>query len=72
MPAQGLNTPYMPRADGVLIKSAPQKLALQGKMARIPFIIGNVKDEGTLFSMGSLNTTYASSPLLVLHLLRET
>ena len=57
MPTQGLNTPYMPRADGVLIKSASQKLALQGKMARIPFIIGNVKDEGTLFSLGIMNIT---------------
>ncbi|KAI0794098.1 carotenoid ester lipase precursor [Fomes fomentarius] len=53
----GLNTPYMPRADGVLIKTSPQKLALQGKMAKIPFIIGDVEDEGTLFSLGSMNIT---------------
>lgn len=48
----------MPRADGVLIKTSPQKLALQGKMAKIPFIIGDVEDEGTLFSLGSMNITW--------------
>ncbi|KAI0793620.1 carotenoid ester lipase precursor [Fomes fomentarius] len=53
----GLATPYMPHADGVFIKEPIQELALKGKLARIPFIIGDVKDEGTLFSLGNLNIT---------------
>ncbi|KAI0794097.1 carotenoid ester lipase precursor [Fomes fomentarius] len=53
----GLNTPYMPRADGTLISTPPQQLALQGNLASVPFIIGDVKDEGTLFSLGSMNIT---------------
>ncbi|TFK91448.1 carotenoid ester lipase precursor [Polyporus arcularius HHB13444] len=50
-------TPYLPRADGVFVEDSPQQLARHGKMADIPFIIGDVKDEGTLFALGSFNVT---------------
>ncbi|TFK88169.1 carotenoid ester lipase precursor [Polyporus arcularius HHB13444] len=53
----GLATPYMPRADGVFIAEPPQQLALHGKIADVPIIIGDVQDEGTIFSLGSLNIT---------------
>ncbi|KAI0738668.1 carotenoid ester lipase precursor [Daedaleopsis nitida] len=53
----GLATPYMPRADGVFITEPPQKLAVEGKLAKVPFITGDVIDEATLFSIGSLNVT---------------
>ncbi|RPD58759.1 carotenoid ester lipase precursor [Lentinus tigrinus ALCF2SS1-7] len=53
----GLAAPYMPRADGTLITKAPQQLAVHGKMANVPVIIGDVKDEGSLFSLASFNIT---------------
>ncbi|RPD57249.1 carotenoid ester lipase precursor [Lentinus tigrinus ALCF2SS1-6] len=53
----GLATVYGPRADGLFVQDTPQQLARHGKMADVPFIIGDVKDEGTLFSLGSLNIT---------------
>ena len=48
----------MPRADGSLISYNPQKMALDGKLTNVPFIIGDTLDEGTLFSLGSMNITY--------------
>ncbi|RPD58750.1 carotenoid ester lipase precursor [Lentinus tigrinus ALCF2SS1-7] len=54
---QGLATPYMPRADGVFVTLPPGQLSLKAEMADVPFIIGDVKDEGTLFSLGSFNIT---------------
>ncbi|TFK87023.1 carotenoid ester lipase precursor [Polyporus arcularius HHB13444] len=54
---QGLATPYMPRADGVFVTLPPGQLPLKARMADVPFIIGDVKDEGTIFSLGSFNIT---------------
>ncbi|KAH9855287.1 carotenoid ester lipase precursor [Lenzites betulinus] len=54
---QSLNTPFMPHADGVFLRDNPQKLVLQGSVADIPFVIGSNEDEGTLFSLASLNIT---------------
>ncbi|KAI0681827.1 carotenoid ester lipase precursor [Earliella scabrosa] len=53
----GLAIPYMPRADGVFIPEPIHQLARDGALAQVPFIIGDVKDEGTLFSLGSFNIT---------------
>ncbi|KAI0793614.1 carotenoid ester lipase [Fomes fomentarius] len=53
----GLGIPYMPRADGIFLKEPIPELACKGKLAKIPFIMGDVKDEGTLFSLGILNVT---------------
>ncbi|KAI0351843.1 carotenoid ester lipase precursor [Trametes cingulata] len=52
-----LNTPFMPHADGVFLRDNPQELVLEGSMADIPFVIGSNEDEGTLFSLASLNIT---------------
>ncbi|KAI1784678.1 carotenoid ester lipase precursor [Ganoderma leucocontextum] len=54
---QSLNTPWMPHADGVFLKDNPQKLVLEGSVADIPFVVGSCEDEGTLFSLSSLNLT---------------
>jgi len=43
--------------DGALIPSNPMKLVESGKMAKIPFITGDCEDEGTLFSLSTLNIT---------------
>ncbi|KAF9464209.1 carotenoid ester lipase precursor [Collybia nuda] len=48
---------WLPRADGVFLSDNPQKLVQQGKVANIPFITGDCDDEGTLFSLSTLNIT---------------
>ncbi|TFK85029.1 carotenoid ester lipase precursor [Polyporus arcularius HHB13444] len=54
---QGLGTPYMPRADELFVTLPPAELPLKAKMADVPFIIGDVRDEGTIFSLASFNIT---------------
>ncbi|KAF9453329.1 alpha/beta-hydrolase [Macrolepiota fuliginosa MF-IS2] len=57
---QSLHLAWPPRADGVFLTDHPQRLVQQGKIARVPFITGelcNCDDEGTLFSLSSLNVT---------------
>ncbi|KAF9007674.1 carotenoid ester lipase precursor [Hymenopellis radicata] len=48
---------YMPRADGVMLSDAPQRLIHQGKVANIPIVSGDCDDEGTLFSIAQRNVT---------------
>ncbi|RPD58748.1 carotenoid ester lipase precursor [Lentinus tigrinus ALCF2SS1-6] len=55
-PALG-GSPFQPRADGVFVSQPPRQLAVNGKAANIPFIIGDVQDEGTLFSLFNMNIT---------------
>lgn len=43
--------PWYPRADGTYLKDSPHRLLRSGKAANIPYIIGDMKDEGTLFSL---------------------
>ena len=47
----------MPRVDGVFLVDEPQILLQQGSVARIPAVLGDCDDEGTLFSMTQLNVT---------------
>ncbi|KAF8073585.1 carotenoid ester lipase precursor [Lyophyllum atratum] len=54
---QSLSLAWLPRADGVFLTDNPQKLVQQGKVANIPFITGDCDDEGTLFSLSTLNIT---------------
>ncbi|KAF5328571.1 hypothetical protein D9758_017735 [Tetrapyrgos nigripes] len=54
---QSLNLAWLPRADGVFLTDAPQKLVEQGKVAKIPIVSGDCDDEGTLFSFSTLNVT---------------
>ncbi|KAF7309409.1 Carboxylic ester hydrolase [Mycena indigotica] len=54
---QSLVLAWLPREDGVFFTDNPQKLVQQGKVANVPFITGNNDDEGTLFSLSTLNIT---------------
>ncbi|KAG0694304.1 Alpha/Beta hydrolase protein [Suillus ampliporus] len=53
---EGLPT-WFPRVDGTFLTADPRDLVLNGSVADIPFITGNCDDEGTLFSLSSLNIT---------------
>ncbi|RDB14741.1 Lipase 4 [Hypsizygus marmoreus] len=57
---QSLRLAWLPRADGVFLADNPQKLVQQGKVANVPFITGDCDDEGTLFSLSTLNITTES------------
>ncbi|GJE92626.1 carotenoid ester lipase precursor [Phanerochaete sordida] len=52
-----LNLPWAPLVDGVFLTDDPQKLVARGAIANIPFVNGDCDDEGTLFSIGTLNLT---------------
>ncbi|PBK67236.1 alpha/beta-hydrolase [Armillaria solidipes] len=54
---QSLVLAWLPRADGVLFSDNPQRLVEQGKIANVPIVSGDCDDEGTLFSLASLNVT---------------
>ncbi|KAJ6584319.1 alpha beta-hydrolase [Mycena capillaripes] len=54
---QSLVLAWLPREDGIFLTDAPQKLVQQGKVANVPFITGDCDDEGTLFSLSTLNVT---------------
>lgn len=52
------NFPFGPTIDFDLVPGSPAALLAQGKFAKnIPFISGNMLDEGTLFTPPTLNTT---------------
>ncbi|CAA7261544.1 unnamed protein product [Cyclocybe aegerita] len=57
---QPLRLSWLPRTDGVFLTDNPQRLVQQGKVAKIPYVTGNCDDEGTLFSLSSLNVTTES------------
>ena len=46
---------YIPRPDGKTLTQSPDALAMSGKYAKVPFIIGDQEDEGTLFSLLPFN-----------------
>jgi acetylcholinesterase len=54
---QSLVLSYLPRVDGVFLTDNPQKLAEKGEVAQVPFVTGDCDDEGTLFSLSTLNIT---------------
>ncbi|KAG6829134.1 hypothetical protein H0H92_005608 [Tricholoma furcatifolium] len=54
---QSLSLAWLPREDGTFLTENPQQLVLDGKVADIPFITGDCDDEGTLFSLSTLNVT---------------
>ncbi|KAI0699628.1 carotenoid ester lipase precursor [Cerioporus squamosus] len=56
-PGAASATPWNPHADGVFLTDHPQKLVLSGSVADVPFISGDVLDEGTLFATPSFNIT---------------
>ncbi|KAI0296558.1 carotenoid ester lipase precursor [Multifurca ochricompacta] len=52
---QGLTLAWLPRVDGVFLTEPPQYAVLRGHVANVPMITGNCDDEGSLFSLSSLN-----------------
>ena len=48
---------YLPRPDGKALTQSPEVLAQQGKYAKVPFIIGDQEDEGTIFALFQSNIT---------------
>lgn len=54
---QGLALSYMPRVDGDFLTEPPQYAVLRGHVADVPMITGNCDDEGSLFSVASLNVS---------------
>ncbi|KAH9030331.1 carotenoid ester lipase precursor [Lactarius pseudohatsudake] len=48
---------WQPRVDGTFLADNPLELTRQGKVAKIPFVIGDCDDEGTLFSLSQTNVT---------------
>lgn len=48
---------YLPRPDGKFLMASPEALATSGNLPQVPFILGDQKDEGTLFGLFTSNIT---------------
>lgn len=47
---------FAPNVDGQLLPDTPENLLVQGKFAKVPFIVGQTKDEGAFFYRLTLNS----------------
>ncbi|KAJ6514477.1 carotenoid ester lipase precursor [Mycena vitilis] len=54
---RSLSVVWGPRVDGDIIVRSPSTSVVHGAFAKIPILIGNVDDEGTLFALSSTNVT---------------
>ncbi|KAI0248236.1 carotenoid ester lipase precursor [Lactifluus subvellereus] len=54
---QGLVLAWLPRVDGVFLTEPPQHAVLRGHVSNVPMISGNCDDEGSLFSISTINIT---------------
>ncbi|KAH9060192.1 carotenoid ester lipase precursor [Lactarius vividus] len=54
---QSIALVWRPRIDGIFLAGSPLELSRQGKVAKVPFVIGDCDDEGTLFSLSQTNVT---------------
>jgi carboxylesterase type B len=52
---QSMALAYLPQPDGVALIQSPDILAMNGQYAKVPMIIGDQEDEGTLFSLNQHN-----------------
>lgn len=52
-----MNLSYLPRPDGKAITQSPELLVASGTYAKVPFIVGDQEDEGTLFGLFTPNLT---------------
>ncbi|KIX10062.1 uncharacterized protein Z518_01143 [Rhinocladiella mackenziei CBS 650.93] len=48
---------YLPRPDGTVLTKSPDALLRANQYSKVPFIIGDQEDEGTLFSLFQSNLT---------------
>lgn len=46
---------YLPRPDGTFFPASPETIATTGNFAKVPFILGDQEDEGTLFGLFTNN-----------------
>ncbi|TKA74014.1 putative secreted lipase [Cryomyces minteri] len=46
---------YLPRPDGTVLTKSPDVLVANGQYAKVPMIVGDQEDEGTLFSLSQSN-----------------
>ncbi len=53
----GIAISYQPRPDGTVLTASPDLLVKNGQYTKVPFIIGDQEDEGTLFSLTQINIT---------------
>lgn len=51
---------YLPRPDGTALTASADILVAAGKYAKVPFIVGDQEDEGTLFGLFTPNLTTKS------------
>jgi carboxylesterase type B len=54
---RSLALPFLPRWDGTVLTDQVYTLVDQGKYSKVPFIIGDQEDEGTLFALCTYNIT---------------
>ncbi|ODQ81369.1 hypothetical protein BABINDRAFT_7168 [Babjeviella inositovora NRRL Y-12698] len=54
---KSLQLSYMPRPDGNFIPYQQMQMVQDGKYARVPYIVGNQEDEGSVFALSGLNIT---------------
>lgn len=54
---QGLALAFLPRVDGIFLTEPPQYAVVRGHVSNVPMLTGNCDDEGSLFSLSSLNVT---------------
>ncbi|KAH9966976.1 carotenoid ester lipase precursor [Lactifluus volemus] len=52
---QGVVPAWLPRVDGVFLTEPPQHSVIRGHVSNVPMITGNCDDEGTLFSVSTIN-----------------
>ncbi|CAL1707382.1 unnamed protein product [Somion occarium] len=57
MSYQSVVLAWVPRADGLFLPDTFQRATMNGKIANVPFMIGDVDDEGTVFAVAALNVT---------------
>ncbi|KAF2182055.1 alpha/beta-hydrolase [Zopfia rhizophila CBS 207.26] len=59
----GVALSYLPRPDGKALTDSPDALITAGKYAKVPFIVGDQEDEGTLFALfqSNISTTQQMS-----------
>jgi len=47
---------FVPNVDGTVLPDTPENLLMEGKFTKVPFIVGQTKDEGAFFYRLTLNS----------------
>ncbi|KAF8896776.1 carotenoid ester lipase precursor [Gymnopilus junonius] len=62
-----INIVWNPSVDGIVFQRNPQRSVQEGLYAKVPLITGDCDDEGTLFSLSTLNITTNAEFLAYMH-----